>query len=117
MNSPLDLIRYAHAVGGIDAVTTVLSDLGDKMDGEKLAAITSHFERAMVQRLGYLLDYLGHAAAAEPLHCRLFVQSAVPWVKLDPARRKDRIMSTEGEPAERNARWRVVVQDLPDIDE
>lgn len=113
----LDLIRYAHAVGGLDAVATVLADLGDKIDGEKLAVIASHFERATVQRLGYLLDHLGHATAAEPLHRQLFAQSAVPWVKLDPARRKDKIVSIEGAPAEKNARWRVVAQHLPEIDE
>jgi predicted transcriptional regulator of viral defense system len=113
----LDLIRYVHGVGGFDAVATVLADLGDKIDGEKLAAIASHFERATIQRLGYLLDHLGHAAAAEPLHRQLFARSSVTWVKLDPARRKDKIVSTEGEPAEKSARWRVVAQRLPEIDE
>jgi predicted transcriptional regulator of viral defense system len=113
----LDLIRYAHASGGIDAVATVLSDLGDKIDGEKLAAISAHFERATVQRLGYLLDHLGYEKAVESLYQQLFTQSAVPWVKLDPARRKDKIVSMDGEPAERNTRWRVVAQRLPEIDE
>lgn len=113
----LDLIRYAHASGGIDAVATVLSDLGDKIAGEKLAAIAEHFERATVQRLGYLLDHLGYEKAVESLHQQLFKQSAVPWVKLDPARRKDKIVSMDGEPAERNTRWRVVAQRLPEIDE
>lgn len=113
----LDLIRYVHAAGGIDAVATVLADLGDKIDGEKLACIAPHFERATIQRLGYLLDHLGHAAAAKPLHRQLFAQSAVPWVKLTPARRRDAIRSREGEPARKSARWRVVVQHLPEIDE
>lgn len=113
----LDLIRYVHAAGGIDAVATVLTDLGGKVDGEKLAAIAPPFERATVQRLGYLLDHLGHAAAAEALHRQLFDQSAVPWVKLDPARRKDKIVPTEGEPAEKNMRWRIKAQRLPEIDE
>jgi len=113
----LDLMRYVHAVGGFDAVATVLADLGDKIDGEKLAAIVAHFERATAQRLGYLLERLGHAAAVESLHRQLFTKSAVPWVKLDPARRKDKIISTQGEPAEKNTRWRVVAQHLPEIDE
>lgn len=113
----LDLIRYVHGVGGFDAVATVLADLGDKIDGEKLAVIASHFERATIQRLGYLLDHIGHATAAEPLHRQLTAQSSVPWVKLDPARRKDKIASTESEPAEKNIRWRVMVQHLPEIDE
>lgn len=113
----LDLIRYMHTVGGIDAVATVLVDLGDKINGEKLAAIAPHFERAAVQRLGYLLDQLGYAAAAESLHRQLFSQQSIPWVKLDPARRKHNIASGVDKPAERNARWRVVVQRLPETEE
>lgn len=115
----LDLVRYSHATGGLDAMATVLSDLGEKVNGEKLAVIAPHFERATIQRLGYLLDHLGHTAAAEPLHHKLFVQSSVPWVKLEPARGKNRIVLTEeeGEPAERNTRWHVVAQRLPEIDE
>ena len=111
----IDLIRYAHAAGGIDTVATALTDLGEKIDGEKLAATAVHFERATVQRLGYLLDHLGYSAATEPLHKSLFAQPSVPWVKLDPARRKNRIASEVL--AEKNQRWRVAVQHLPEIDE
>lgn len=113
----LDLIRYVHAAGGIDAVATALVDLGEKIDGEKLAAIAVHFERATVQRLGYLLDRFGHSAAAEPLHAQLLAQPSVPWVKLDPARRKDKLHIEKETPAEKNERWRVAAQRLPEIDE
>ena len=111
----LDLIRYVHAVGGIDAVATALADLAGKIDGEKLAATAAHFERATIQRLGYLLDHLGQSTAIEPLHKSLFAQPNIPWVKLDPARRKNRIASEEF--AEKNQRWHVAVQHLPEIDE
>ena len=111
----LDLVRYAHAAGGIDSIATVLADLGDKIDGATLPVIARHFERATAQRLGYLLDRLGHSAPAAPLHAYLFAQSNVPWVKLDPARRKNRIQAKE--PVERNERWRVAVERLPEIDE
>ena len=111
----LDLVRYAHAAGGIDAVATVLSDLGSKIDGGKLAALAAQFERATLQRLGYFLDRLGHGAAAEPLRRHLFAQPYVSWIKLEPARRKDRISS--GELAEKNERWHVAVERHPEIDE
>jgi predicted transcriptional regulator of viral defense system len=111
----IDLIRYAHAAGGLDTVATALNDLGEKIDGEKLAATAVYFERATVQRLGYLLDHLGYSAVTEPLHKNLFAQPSVSWVKLDPARRKNRIASEEL--AEKNQRWRVAVQHLPEIDE
>lgn len=113
----LDLIRYVHAAGGFDAVATVLVDLGEKIEGEKLAAVAVHFERSTVQRLGYLLDRAGHSATAEPLHRQLFAGPTVSWVKLEPARRKDRLAAEKGKPAEKNERWRVTVQRLPEIDE
>jgi predicted transcriptional regulator of viral defense system len=111
----LDLVRYAHAAGGIDAAATALVDLGGKIDGGKLAAIAGHFERATVQRLGYLLDRLGHEAAAHPLHRQLFARPSVPWVKLEPAGHKGGVSA--GEPAERNERWRVEVQRHPETEE
>jgi len=49
----LDLVRYVHVAGGVDAVATVLADLGGKIVGGKLAALAAHFDRAHVQRLGY----------------------------------------------------------------
>lgn len=110
-----DLVRYMHATGGIDSIATVLTDLGEKIDSAKLAAIAPHFERATVQRLGYLLDRVGHSAATELLHRHLFAQPSVPWIKLDPARRKNRIQADVL--AERNERWRVAVQRFPEIDE
>lgn len=111
----LDLVRYVHAVGGIDSVATALRDLGEKVDGEKLAATAVHFERSTIQRLGYLLEHLGHSAASESLHKSLFAKPNVPWVKLDPARRKDRIVKDEL--AEKNERWRIAIQRQPEIDE
>lgn len=41
----LDLLRYPQASGGIDNVATVLSDLGQKIDPEQLAAISVTVER------------------------------------------------------------------------
>src|SRR5262249_42581727 len=61
----LDLLRYAHAAGTIDSIATVLSDLGIKMKARSLQLLAPAFERTVVQRLGYLLDYVNHGRAAE----------------------------------------------------
>ena len=111
----LDLLRYMHVAGGIDAVATVMTDLAERIDRQKLAAMSAHFERACRQRLGYLLDRLGHAERANPLHDRLFEKGVVPWVSLEPEPRK--ATKSESKPVERNERWRVVVQRHPEIDE
>ena len=111
----LDLVRYIHVAGGVDAVATVLNDLGAKIDGEKLFAIAAHFDRACVQRLGYLLDRLGHSEQAKAMHNQLSATKSVPWIELEPPTRgADR---TPSKPAERNERWRVAVQRHPEIDE
>lgn len=111
----LDLLRYLHVVGGIDAVATVLADLGSRIDGSKLAALAVHFERAPIQRLGYLLERLGHPNAAEQLHSHLYLKQPVPWVQLEPQNRKQPV--AQEEPVERNERWHVVVRRHPEVDE
>ena len=58
----LDLLRYPQGSGGIDNVATVLSDLGEKIDPEQLATLSTLVERPVVQRLGHLLEHLGHDA-------------------------------------------------------
>ena len=45
----LDLLRYPQASGGIDNVTTVLSDLGQMIDPEQLATLSVRAERPVVQ--------------------------------------------------------------------
>lgn len=111
----LDLLRYAHAVGGIDSIATVLKDLGARLDAHKLANLAVHFERTTIQRLGYLLERLGYPALTEALRNVLFSKSPVPWVQLEPM---DRKQPNPGEPPlEKNERWRVVVQRYPEIDE
>jgi predicted transcriptional regulator of viral defense system len=111
----LDLLRYIQVAGGVDSVATVLADLGGKIDGAKLAAMAAHFDRACVQRLGYLLDRLGHADRAQALHDQLSATQPVPWVALEPAKRG--AGASAPKPVERNERWRVSVQRHPEVDE
>jgi predicted transcriptional regulator of viral defense system len=110
----LDLLRYIHIVGGIDAVATVLADLGEKIDGDKLAAMAGHFDRATVQRLGYLLDRLGQAGHAQALYNHLITRKPTPWVALEPPKRG--AGKSEAIPIERNERWRVTVRRHPETD-
>ena len=63
----LDLLRYPQASGGMDNVATVLSDLGKMIDPGQLSALSASVERPVVQRLGYLLDHLGHENLTAPM--------------------------------------------------
>ena len=63
----LDLLRYPQASGGIDNVATVLPNLGGSIDPEQLATFSPLVERPVVQRLGHLLERLGHDALTAPV--------------------------------------------------
>ncbi|MCP3441302.1 type IV toxin-antitoxin system AbiEi family antitoxin [Bradyrhizobium sp. CCGUVB14] len=111
----LDLFRYMHVAGGIDAVATVLADLGGKLDGEQLAAMAAHFERACSQRLGDMLERLGQAKRAQALHNHLSSAQALPRVTLEPVKRGAK--ASPPKPIERNERWHVAVERHPEVDE
>jgi predicted transcriptional regulator of viral defense system len=63
----LDLVGYAHHAGGLSQVATVLSELAERIDPEKLAAAARAAPVAWAQRLGYLLEHLGSAAKTPAL--------------------------------------------------
>jgi predicted transcriptional regulator of viral defense system len=63
----LDLVGYAHRAGGLSQVATVLSELAEKIDPEKLAAAARTAPIAWAQRLGYLLEHLGSVAKTPAL--------------------------------------------------
>lgn len=108
----LDLLRYPRAAGGIDHIATVLSDLSGKIDPEKLGSLSESFERPLVQRLGHLLDRLGHGNRSLPMFQKLFECKTPAWIELDRSE-----ADLEPEPIERDERWRVVVRRAPEVDE
>ena len=110
----LDLLRYPQASGGIDNVATVLSDLGQKIDPEQLAALSALVERPVVQRLGHLLEYLGHDALTGPMLESLQARGSLPWTELDRQEARDPDFAPE--PRQRDLRWRVIVRRVPQRD-
>ena len=111
----LDLLRYPQASGGIDNVATVLSDLGKKIDPEQLATLSALVERPVVQRLGHLLEHLGHYALAGSMLESLQARGSLPWTELDQQEVRD--PDFEPEPLQRDPRWRVIVRRVPEPDE
>ena len=111
----LDLLRYPQAAGGFYNIATVLTDLAPKIDAAKLAALSQKAERPVAQRLGYLLDRLGHQERTEPMHAALKARGSLTWTELD--RKESRNPDFAPEPAERNDRWRVIVRRFPEVDE
>jgi predicted transcriptional regulator of viral defense system len=110
-----DLLRYPQAAGGLDNVATVISDLGEKIDAEKITSLAPTFERNIVQRVGYLLEHMGHKEKAEKLHEYLSNLPSLPWAELTPLSKN--IPELTPQPLERNARWHVIIRRYPEIDE
>jgi predicted transcriptional regulator of viral defense system len=109
----LDLVRYAHASGGVDHVASVLNELAATIDPAQLNALVPKFERSVVQRLGYILDHMQHHEIASDLERH--VQSGnIPWVELEP---KEATAITSGEERERSVRWHIIVRRPIEIDE
>jgi len=110
----LDLVRYPHAAGGLHHIATVLSDLGCRIDAEKLAMLAGAFERSVGQRLGFLLGWSGHGLNADALYARVTQGSPLPWVELEPPLASDQDHAPKV--VERSERWHVIARSTPDVD-
>lgn len=111
----LDLLRYPHASGGTDHVATVLLDLGQKIAPQELAALSGRVERTVVQRLGYLLEHLGHGSRTGPMLEALHRRGSPLWTELDREEARDPDFAPE--PCACDPRWHVVVRRVPEVDE
>jgi predicted transcriptional regulator of viral defense system len=64
----LDLCYYSRHAGGINQVATVLQELSEEIDANKLVEVAGrYFSRMAVQRVGYLLELLGYEEKVFPL--------------------------------------------------
>ncbi|NSY51680.1 type IV toxin-antitoxin system AbiEi family antitoxin domain-containing protein [Agrobacterium tumefaciens] len=109
----LDLIRYPHASGGVDHAASVLNELAVNIDPIQFDALAPSFERSVVQRLGYILEHLGHDEITSGLE-RHIRNGNVPWVELDPG---EVSAVTSYDERERNARWHIIVRRPIEVDE
>ena len=93
----------------------VPANSGRKTDAEQLATLSALVERPVVQRLGYLLEHLGHDALTGSMLEMLRARGSLPWTELD--RQEVRDPDFELEPQQRDPRWRVIVRRVPEPDE
>jgi predicted transcriptional regulator of viral defense system len=111
----LDLLRYPQASGGLDNIATVLDEIAAKLDAEKLARVSSAFERSVVQRAGYLLSQAGLQEHADKIQAYLEAGPTTQWIELEPSLAAD---SDLVPPAKiRDKRWRVIVRRIPERDQ
>lgn len=103
-----DLVEHAEAVGGIDLAARVIDELvqeraevGEALAGQALAGLATHYAVEVAQRLGWVLEHLGHDALANELGAVVASQAPTP-ISLRAALP---IEPTSGEPA--RAPWQV----------
>lgn len=105
-----DLVRYMNAAGQVNHVATILCELVDQLDAEKLAELLRNgkVEMTAAQRLGYLLDRLRLPIDLLPLENQL---------KQCKKSRRLLVLSSEQPVIEYNRRWHIEVNEQVEPDE
>ena len=109
----LDCVRYFHKAAGINGVAQITKDIGAKANPRTLAKAAAAYENSTVRRLGYLLDQAGHGRQAHALQA--FVKEAKTAVPLDPAVKP--IVAALAQVHERNAKWKLLINETVEIAE
>lgn len=96
----IDLVGYQDRAGGLDNVATVLSELAEKLDPDKLAAAATLAPLPWAQRLGYLLERIGEASVWPALeaHVRRHARQSAPLSS-----------GAEFEHSHRDAKWKLYI--------
>jgi predicted transcriptional regulator of viral defense system len=72
----VDLVGYQHQIGGLDQVATIVSELADRIDAQKLVSAAQTAPLPWAQRLGYLLEQAG--AVDKVASLKAYVHSVAP---------------------------------------
>lgn len=93
-----DLVGYPEHSGGLDNVATVLAELGERLEADRLAAIAELSPMPWSQRLGYILDRVEHSRRTGPL-AAFVARRATETTRLVP--------SAKTVSAQRDERWKL----------
>jgi predicted transcriptional regulator of viral defense system len=96
----LELVAYADRCGGLDNVASVLAELAETLDPQKLVSAAALCPIVWAQRLGYLLDVGGRDTLADAL---------VPYVQKHAHVMAPLVRAEAKTGAERIARWKLAV--------
>jgi predicted transcriptional regulator of viral defense system len=102
----IDLVGYQGKAGGVDTVATVLAELAERLDADKLVATARTAPIPWAQRLGYLLDHAGAADKTDRL-AKWVRGHATEYAQLIPGGRRA---------GERSKKWRLVANAKVEIE-
>jgi predicted transcriptional regulator of viral defense system len=103
----LDLLRYVGSTGGLGNVATVLAELAERIDGERLVEAAKAEELSVAQRLGFLLELVEATETAAPLRRWIATQQPRPTL-LRP--------DVSSENTSRSLPWQVIVNETVEPD-
>ena len=96
----VDIVGYHPRVGGLDQAATILSELAERIDPQRLLDAARTAPITWVQRLGYLLALVDAREPAAVLNA---------YVKDEARRTVPLLPSTSREAAPRDADWKLFV--------
>jgi predicted transcriptional regulator of viral defense system len=107
-STAIDLLRYSMVAGGLDNVATVLGELAERIDKQKLVeAVKADGEMVFAQRLGYILENV--VTGNHSSNLAEWINKGNPRnIPLNPRK------PIKGQPADH--RWRIVVNDRIEMD-
>ena len=103
----VELVGYAKHAGGLDNVATVLADLAESLDAERLVEEARKAPLAWSQRLGFLLELVEAGEIASSL---------LPYVREHAQRVAPLDSSLPRTGAERSERWRIAINIDVEVD-
>lgn len=95
-----DLVGYSRHCGGLGNVATVLAELEERLDSDRLRSVARLSPLPWAQRLGFLLDKVGRPGLSNPL-AALVVAEVSETVLLLPGGTK--------QAAPREPRWKLLI--------
>ncbi len=104
----IDLIRFQKHYGSMDAAATVLTELAESLNAKRLASAARREScNALLQRLGWMLDFLNFRPLTGPLHTEISQRNA-GVVALNSA------LKQRSGPHDR--RWNIILNEIPERD-
>ncbi len=104
-----DIVSMPQHAAGISNAATILADLSEEMDIKKLIELTKHnSELFWLQRLGYLLEFLGFDQLTNEIS-KILSDKKLHWARL--------VSQAKYKPLQRNKKWKIIVNTKVEPDE
>lgn len=104
-----DIVTMPQYAAGISNVATVLAELCEKIDVNKLIELTQYNpELSWLQRMGYLSEFLGFNQLADGI-AKMLSDKKLHWVRL--------VSQAKYKPLQRNKKWKIIVNTKVEPDE